>query len=106
MKKLDITPESNKPLEAEETAQVSSRSAEDIQAAFVREIVAARHSRGLSQKKLQFASGVQQAVITRLETGFSNPKLSTIIKILHALDMKLTIVPSNPKHGRPRRWRH
>ena len=102
MRSKRVTPESKKPPEIGETSHISGRSTEDIQASIVREIVDARLSHGFSQKKLQTTSGVQQAVIARLETGTTDPKLSTIVRILHTLDMTLAVVPLNTKHNNQR----
>lgn len=55
-------------------------------------IVQARRARGWTQRDLAAASGVQQPVIARLEAGDTDPKLSTLTKLLHALGLRITYV--------------
>jgi len=98
----NLSQDSSQP-ESGNNHPISKKDAEIIKATFLREIINTRRSKGLSQKKLQAASGVQQAVIARLELGESDPKLSTLIKVLHPLGMNLTVSPldgsSNDSHS-------
>lgn len=55
----------------------------------IRPVIEARRARGWSQRDLAAASGVQQPVIARLETGDTDPKLSTVTKLCRALDLRL-----------------
>jgi predicted transcriptional regulator len=59
----------------------------DLRVALMGEIINARHEKGLSQKKLEELSGVKQPVIARMEKGTSDPKLTTIMKVLESLGM-------------------
>lgn len=65
----------------------------DLRVALMGEIIKARHEKGISQKKLEELSGVKQPVIARMEKGTSDPKLTTMIKILESLGMTLAVVP-------------
>ncbi|KYM50453.1 helix-turn-helix domain-containing protein [Fusobacterium necrophorum] len=65
----------------------------DLRVSIIGELIKAREEKGITQKKLEEISGVKQPVIARLETGKSNPQLSTILKILASLGKTLAIVP-------------
>ena len=59
--------------------------------ALISEIITARSMRGITQKKLEEMSGVKQPVISKIEQGVVTPNLSTILKILAALEKTLYI---------------
>lgn len=65
----------------------------DLRVSLIHEIIEARKEKGISQKKLEELSGVKQPVIARMESGTTNPQLSTVMKILAPLGKKLAIVP-------------
>lgn len=57
-----------------------------------RQIAAARHVRGFTQRQLSELSGVRQATITQIETGSGNPRWATLAKLclalgIHTLDV-------------------
>ncbi len=54
-------------------------------------VISARAHAGLSQKELSLATGISQADISRLETGISNPSVSTLERIAEALGAKLKV---------------
>ncbi|MEG0614258.1 MAG: helix-turn-helix domain-containing protein [Oscillospiraceae bacterium] len=60
---------------------------------FLSEVAKVRQEKGFTQKELEAASGVKQPVIARLETGTSDPQLSTLLRILEPLGQTLAIVP-------------
>lgn len=64
----------------------------DARAALGAELASLRSSRQLTQLDLQRLSGVQQAEISRIESGAGNPTLSTVEKITQALGGRLAIV--------------
>ena len=68
--------------------------ARELRAELIVELIKARKEKGISQKKLEKLSGVKQPVIARMETGDTNPQLSTILKVLAPLGYKLAIVPA------------
>lgn len=51
----------------------------------------ARRDAGLSQKQLEILSGVAQPCIARTEKGATDPKLSTLLKMLEPLGLTLSI---------------
>jgi len=86
-------------LETEELSPTSAESIKVLTGSFLQEVIASRHTKGVSQKKLQAACGVQQTVIARLELGETDPQLSTIMKVLYSLGMTLSVVPLYTKHN-------
>ncbi len=57
----------------------------------IEKFVAARKSAKLSQKQLEILSGVAQPCIARMETGVTDPQLTTFLKILEPLGLTLSI---------------
>ena len=57
----------------------------------IEELVTARKSAKLSQKQLEILSGVAQPCIARMETGTTDPQLTTLLKILEPLGLTLSI---------------
>ncbi|MDM1496044.1 helix-turn-helix transcriptional regulator [Myroides odoratimimus] len=53
-------------------------------------IKASRKEKGLTQTKLGELVGVQKAQISRIENNTSNVKITTLLKVLNALGVKLT----------------
>jgi len=53
----------------------------------------ARLKPGLRQVDLARKASVRQALVSELENGATSAKLDTIIKVLAALDMDLSIIP-------------
>lgn len=47
----------------------------------------------ISQRELEDMAGVKQSVIARMESGKTDPQLSTILKLLVSMGKTLTIVP-------------
>lgn len=54
-------------------------------------LASARADSELSQPALSRASGVQQAEISRIEAGRSNPTFSTLNRLAAALNVRLTL---------------
>ena len=71
----------------------------DLISDLVGEVILARKAQNLSQRELESISGVKQSVIARMESGKSDPQLSTIIKLLASMGKTLTIAPLNAKEG-------
>jgi ribosome-binding protein aMBF1 (putative translation factor) len=57
------------------------------------QILEARKSRHLTQPQLSAATGVQQAEISRIERGLSNPTAATITRLATALGQKVVLQP-------------
>lgn len=58
---------------------------------FIKSFVQLRKSRHITQPQLSAKSGVPQPVIARLEKGTTDPKLTTILRLLDSMEAKLTI---------------
>ncbi|MCH5280572.1 MAG: helix-turn-helix transcriptional regulator [Lachnospiraceae bacterium] len=61
----------------------------------ISELIKARRDQGISQKKLEELSGVKQPVIARMEKGYTDPQVETLLKVLAPLGKTLAIVPLN-----------
>ena len=61
------------------------------------ELVKARQEQGISQKKLEELSGVKQPIIARMEKGYTNPQIDTLLKVLAPLGKTIAIVPIDAK---------
>jgi transcriptional regulator with XRE-family HTH domain len=59
------------------------------------EVFELRKARGLTQRQLGAKAGIQQAEISRIEAGNSNPTLSTIAALAQALGAELSLSPSS-----------
>lgn len=57
-------------------------------------LAAARKARGLTQPALSALTGVQQAEISRIERGLSDPTATTLLRLARALEQKVVLVPA------------
>jgi DNA-binding XRE family transcriptional regulator len=57
----------------------------------INQIIAARIKRGWSQADLARALGISRPVVSRLESGDTDPKWSTIIKVFTLLEIPVTL---------------
>lgn len=69
---------------------------EEYKQKIIAELVKARNKTGLSQKQLEILSGVAQPCIARTEKGATDPKLTTLLKMLEPLGLTLTITTRQP----------
>ena len=53
----------------------------------------ARLEQGMRQVDLARKASVRQALISELENGVTSAKLNTVIKVLAALEMDLSVIP-------------
>lgn len=65
----------------------------ELKVAILGELIEAREQKQISQKRLEELSGVKQPIIARMETGKTNPRLDTILKVLAPLGKTLAVVP-------------
>ena len=70
----------------------------NLKVKIVGEIIRARESQSITQQDLEELSGVRQPVIARLERNNTDPRLTTILKILRPLGKTLAIVPIETNH--------
>lgn len=66
---------------------------EDMEPEFqiIKMIINTRHEKGLTQKQLADLAGIEQASLSRIETGKVSPDLVTIKKIATAMGKKLEL---------------
>ena len=65
----------------------------NLRVAFLSELVLARNEGKISQRQLEEMCGIKQPMIARIEKGESDPRLSTLLKMLAPLGKTLAIVP-------------
>lgn len=76
-----------------EVAAETFRAELDARAALGAQLKAARIAHGLSQPALAHLSGLQQAEISRIETGVANPTADTLVRLASALQLTMTLQP-------------
>ncbi|MBQ7605442.1 MAG: helix-turn-helix transcriptional regulator [Firmicutes bacterium] len=54
-------------------------------------VFSARARKGISQKELADATGIDQSDISKIERGVANPSIKTLQRIAEALDAELQI---------------
>jgi len=59
--------------------------------AFVKALVEARNEAGMTQQQLSIKSDIDQAVLSRIESGKANPSIKTLQKVANGLGKKLVI---------------
>jgi len=64
----------------------------DIKVAIITAIINARNTAGYSQKQLEKLTGVKQPIISRMEKGETDPRLTTVLKILEPMGKTLAVV--------------
>ena len=62
-------------------------------AALVDEIQTGRETKNMSLRQLAEITGIKHPVISRFESGITDPRLSTIVTLLTALGLELTVQP-------------
>ncbi|MBX9470384.1 helix-turn-helix domain-containing protein [Microcella sp.] len=77
-----------------EAAADTFRAELNARAALGAQLKAARTAHGLSQPALAELSGLQQAEISRIETGVANPTADTLVRLASALQLTLTLQPT------------
>jgi len=57
----------------------------------IKALIKARNAAGITQQQLAAKTGIDQAVLSRIETGKANPSIATLKKLARGLDKKLKI---------------
>ncbi len=57
----------------------------------VKVLIEARNARGMTQQQLARLSEIDQAVLSRIESGKANPSIKTLQRVAKGLDKKLII---------------
>ena len=70
---------------------IAELAAFDAHYRLAREVFDLRKARGMTQRQLAAKSGIQQAEISRIEAGNSNPTLSTIGVLAYALEAEFSL---------------
>ncbi len=72
---------------------VGSKNISDMeeQAAIISAIIKARNEKGLSQRDLAAICDMPQSSVARIESFQTTPNLSTLLKILRSLDLRLVV---------------
>lgn len=68
----------------------------DLTAELIGEIAKARREHSISQRELEAVSGIRQSVIAGVESGETDPQLSTLLKLLIPMGKTLAVVPLEP----------
>jgi transcriptional regulator with XRE-family HTH domain len=55
---------------------------------FAENVAAARAASGLSQSQVSGLSGIHATEVSRIERGLRDPRLSTIVRLAHALRVR------------------
>lgn len=51
-----------------------------------------RESKSISQRTVMIRTGIAQKTISRIENGIDSPRMSTILKIAHAIGAELVLI--------------
>ena len=70
----------------------------DAEVAIISELIKARNEGKISQKQLEELSGVRQPIIARMEKGHTDPRLSTVLRVLASLGKTLVVAPLKIKN--------
>jgi ribosome-binding protein aMBF1 (putative translation factor) len=63
----------------------------EVEHTLVKAIVEARNEAGMTQQQLSSVSEIDQAVLSRIESGKANPSIKTLQKVAKGLGKKLVI---------------
>jgi DNA-binding XRE family transcriptional regulator len=80
----------------------AERASPEARRRLAEELIDLRRARGMTQRELAASAGLQQADISRLEAGRSNPTFDTLAAIARALRTEIALVASRGAGGRPR----
>lgn len=75
------------------TQEITDQNIKTLQQELINSLIKIRKCQGISQKKLEEISGVQQPIIARMEKHNTSPNLMTLQKLVSSLGFKLTLTP-------------
>lgn len=75
------------------TQEITDQNIKTLQQELINNLIKIRKCQGISQKKLEEISGVQQPIIARMEKHNTSPNLMTLQKLVSSLGFKLTLTP-------------
>lgn len=61
--------------------------------AIIDSLIQQRKQKGMTQSQLAQAAELTQAAVARMESKKAVPQLNTLIKVVHALDCSLEVIP-------------
>lgn len=67
----------------------------DAEMKFRRELYKARKEQAISQKELSALTGLSQQMISRIETGWTDTKVGTLLKYLNGIGYSLKVVKND-----------
>ncbi len=67
---------------------------------------AIREAHGMTQRALASRAGITQAALFRLESGATDPRLSTLRRLAKALGVRVAVLIGEGKPARKRARRH
>ena len=86
-------------VEGKDKAKVLEAGASALSARLGRTVQKLRKARGLSLGELSLSSGVAKSIISQIERNETNPTLSTIWRLAHALDASIERVMAETDEG-------
>jgi ribosome-binding protein aMBF1 (putative translation factor) len=89
MKMNDFEKHLNKKLQNPEFKAIWDAS--EAEYALISALIKARNASGLTQQQLAAKTGIDQAILSRIENGKANPSIATLNKLAKGMDKKLKI---------------
>lgn len=77
----------------EEKFKLSEEEKKEIE--LIISVISERKEQNISQRDLAKMTGLKQSTISRMEKEIVSPRLDTLIKIINALDLEITLTSKN-----------
>ncbi|MHB1630053.1 MAG: helix-turn-helix domain-containing protein [Bacilli bacterium] len=65
----------------------------ELMAKLLSRVMDRRRELGMTQEELGRRAGLKQAYITRVERGVTIPRIDTLLRMAHALDLEVVAIP-------------
>lgn len=72
----------------------------ELKMRIIKKMIDARKDGDITQNSLGEMTGIDQAVIARLENNRTDPRLTTLLKLLRPLGLTLDVVPIDKPSGK------